>query len=79
MEECVSTAYVVDLVKVLGGEPFVRKDIVHILKGSVILLTRIFSTTTNGMLTKPLIQAIKAVAWPDYSFVFQWMVCLARN
>ena len=54
-----------DLVKVLGGEPFVRKDIVPILEGvRDIIDPYILQLTTNGMLTKPLIAAIKAVAWP---------------
>lgn len=54
-----------DLVKVLGGEPFVRKDIVEIL-----LSIReevdpyVLQLTTNGMLTKRVIDALDAIAWP---------------
>jgi MoaA/NifB/PqqE/SkfB family radical SAM enzyme len=54
-----------DLVKILGGEPFVRKDIVPILEGvRDIIDPYILQLTTNGMLTKPLVEAIHAVAWP---------------
>ena len=54
-----------DLVKILGGEPFVRKDIVSILEGvRDIVDPYILQLTTNGMLTKPLIEALHAVAWP---------------
>jgi len=54
-----------DLVKILGGEPFVRKDIVSILEGvRDIIDPYILQLTTNGMLSKPLIEALHAVAWP---------------
>ena len=54
-----------DIVKVLGGEPFVRADIVEIL-----LAIReevdpyILQLTTNGMLTERVVEAVQAVAWP---------------
>jgi MoaA/NifB/PqqE/SkfB family radical SAM enzyme len=54
-----------DLVKILGGEPFVRKDIVDILSGvRDIVDPYILQLTTNGMLTRKTIEAIDAVAWP---------------
>ena len=54
-----------DLVKILGGEPFVRKDIVEILEGvRDIVDPYILQLTTNGMLTRKTIEAIDAVAWP---------------
>jgi len=54
-----------DVVKVLGGEPFVRKDIVQLLAGvREIIDPYILQLTTNGMLTRRVIDAIEAVAWP---------------
>lgn len=54
-----------DIVKVLGGEPMVRNDIVQILTGvREIIDPYILQTTTNGMLTKRTLEAIEAVAWP---------------
>ena len=54
-----------DLVKILGGEPFVRKDIVEILVGvRDIIDPYVLQLTTNGMLTKKTVEAIHAVAWP---------------
>ncbi len=54
-----------DLVKLLGGEPFVRKDIVEILAGvRDIIDPYVLQLTTNGMLTKRVVEAIHAVAWP---------------
>jgi MoaA/NifB/PqqE/SkfB family radical SAM enzyme len=54
-----------DVVKVLGGEPFVRKDIVQLLSGvREIIDPYILQVTTNGMLTKRVIEAIEAIAWP---------------
>lgn len=54
-----------DLVKILGGEPFVRKDIVDILRAvREEVDPYILQLTTNGMLTPRLVEAIHAVAWP---------------
>ncbi|MCB9742133.1 MAG: radical SAM protein [Alphaproteobacteria bacterium] len=54
-----------DIVKVLGGEPFVRKDIVDILASvREIVDPYILQLTTNGMLTRRAVEAIDAVAWP---------------
>ena len=54
-----------DVVKILGGEPFVRRDIVDILVGvRDIVDPYILQLTTNGMLTSRVIDAIHAVAWP---------------
>jgi MoaA/NifB/PqqE/SkfB family radical SAM enzyme len=54
-----------DLVKILGGEPFVRKDIVEILQAvREEVDPYILQLTTNGMLTNRLIEAIHAIAWP---------------
>ena len=54
-----------DIVKVLGGEPFVRKDIVDILRGvREIVDPYILQLTTNGMLTERVVEAVHAVAWP---------------
>ena len=54
-----------DLVKILGGEPFVRKDIIEILQAvREEVDPYILQLTTNGMLKKRLIEAIEAIAWP---------------
>ena len=54
-----------DLVKVLGGEPLVRKDVVQILSDvRDIIDPYVMQLTTNGMLTKRTVEAIRAVAWP---------------
>lgn len=54
-----------DVVKILGGEPFVRRDIVEILEGvRDIIDPYILQLTTNGMLTSRVVDAIHAVAWP---------------
>jgi MoaA/NifB/PqqE/SkfB family radical SAM enzyme len=54
-----------DMVKVLGGEPFVRRDIVSILSDvRDIIDPYVMQLTTNGMLTDRTIAGIKAVAWP---------------
>jgi MoaA/NifB/PqqE/SkfB family radical SAM enzyme len=54
-----------DLVKVLGGEPFVRRDIVHLLASvREIIDPYILQLTTNGMLEDRVVDAIDAVAWP---------------
>ncbi len=54
-----------DVVKVLGGEPFVRTDIVDILAGvREIIDPYVMQLTTNGMLTKRVVDAVKRVAWP---------------
>lgn len=54
-----------DVVKVLGGEPFVRNDIVEILAGvREIVDPYVMQLTTNGMLTRRTVEAIERVAWP---------------
>ena len=54
-----------DLVKILGGEPFVRKDIVEVLSSvREEVDPYILQLTTNGMLEKRLVDALDAVAWP---------------
>jgi len=54
-----------DLVKVLGGEPFVRRDIVEILTDiREIVDPYVLQLTTNGMMPKQTIEALHAVAWP---------------
>ena len=54
-----------DLVKVLGGEPFVRRDIVEILTDiRDIIDPYVMQLTTNGMLTKRTIEALHQIAWP---------------
>lgn len=54
-----------DIVKILGGEPMVRKDIVHLLAGVRDEIDPyILQMTTNGMLTKKTVEAIDAVGWP---------------
>jgi len=54
-----------DLVKILGGEPFVRKDIVEILVGvRDIIDPYVLQLTTNGIRTKRIVEAVHAVAWP---------------
>lgn len=54
-----------DVVKLLGGEPFVRRDIVDLLRGVRDTIDPyILQLTTNGMLTDRVIEAIHAVAWP---------------
>lgn len=54
-----------DVVKILGGEPFVRNDIVHLLAGvRDIVDPYVMQLTTNGMLTKRIIEGIRQVAWP---------------
>ena len=54
-----------DIVKVLGGEPFIRKDIVQLLTGvREIIDPYVMQLTTNGMLTKQVVTALEAVGWP---------------
>ncbi len=54
-----------DLVKVLGGEPFVRRDIVPLLASvREIIDPYILQLTTNGMLEDRVVDAIEAIAWP---------------
>ncbi|HCH66320.1 MAG TPA: hypothetical protein DFR83_26180, partial [Deltaproteobacteria bacterium] len=54
-----------DVVKILGGEPMVRRDIVHLLAGvRENIDPYILQMTSNGMLGDRLVQAIEAVAWP---------------
>ena len=49
----------------LGGEPFVRRDMVELLRGvRDIIDPYILQLTTNGMLTERVVDAIHAVAWP---------------
>ena len=53
------------MVKVLGGEPFVGRDIVEILSDvQDIIDPYVMQLTTNGMLTKRTIEALHKVAWP---------------
>ena len=54
-----------DLVKILGGEPFVRKDITDILVAvREEVDPYILQLTTNGMLTNRLVDTLKEIAWP---------------
>ena len=54
-----------DIVKVLGGEPFVRDDIVDVLSAiREEVDPYILQLTTNGMMGDRLIETIHAVAWP---------------
>jgi len=54
-----------DLVKILGGEPFIRKDIVTLLEGVRDRIDPyVMQLTTNGMLTKQVVEAVKAIGWP---------------
>ncbi len=54
-----------DIVKVLGGEPFVRKDIVPLLAGiREVIDPYILQLATNGMLGDRVVDAIHAIAWP---------------
>ena len=54
-----------DIVKVLGGEPFVRTDIVEVLRAiHEEVDPYILQLTTNGMLTERVVEAVQAVAWP---------------
>ena len=54
-----------DLVKILGGEPFVRRDLRQILEA-----VReesdpyILQLATNGMLTDRVVDVVEAIAWP---------------
>jgi MoaA/NifB/PqqE/SkfB family radical SAM enzyme len=54
-----------DVVKLLGGEPFVRKDMKELMLGARDIIDPYFlQLTTNGMLTDRVIDAVKAVGWP---------------
>lgn len=54
-----------DIVKVLGGEPVARKDIVEILTGvREIVDPYLLQMTTNGMVPGRTKELIHAVAWP---------------
>ena len=54
-----------DIVKVLGGEPFVRKDIVGLLAGIRDEIDPyILQLTTNGMLTDKTVEALDVIGWP---------------
>jgi len=54
-----------DVVKVLGGEPLVRKDIVELLVGvREIIDPYVMQLTTNGMMTQRTVDVLRAVAWP---------------
>ena len=55
----------VDLLKILGGEPFIRKDIVQILASArEIVDPNILQLATNGMLGDRVLEAVHAIAWP---------------
>ena len=52
-----------DLVKISGGEPFVRRDIVEILTAvREEVDPYILQLTTNGMLEQRLVEALHAIA-----------------
>ena len=54
-----------DVVKLLGGEPFVRNDMQALMEGvRDIIDPYILQLTTNGMLTKRAVDAVRAVGWP---------------
>ncbi len=54
-----------DIVKILGGEPLIRHDIVPLLAGvREIIDPYILQMTTNGMMTRRTVEAVEAVAWP---------------
>jgi MoaA/NifB/PqqE/SkfB family radical SAM enzyme len=54
-----------DVVKVLGGEPFIRRDIAALLAGvREIIDPYILQITTNGMLESRVVEGLEAVAWP---------------
>jgi MoaA/NifB/PqqE/SkfB family radical SAM enzyme len=54
-----------DVVKVLGGEPLIRKDIVELLTGiRDIIDPYMLQLTTNGMMTQRTLDVLRAVAWP---------------
>ena len=54
-----------DIVKILGGEPFIRRDIVALLEGVRERIDPyVMQLTTNGMLTKQVVAAVEAVGWP---------------
>jgi len=54
-----------DIVKILGGEPFVRTDVVELLSAvREIIDPYILQVTTNGMLTRRIVEAVDAIAWP---------------
>ncbi len=54
-----------DIVKILGGEPFVRKDIVGLLAAVRDEIDPyILQLGTNGMLTDRIVEALDTVGWP---------------
>jgi len=54
-----------DVVKLLGGEPFVRKDMKDLMNGvREIIDPYILQLTTNGMMTQRVVDAVRAVGWP---------------
>jgi MoaA/NifB/PqqE/SkfB family radical SAM enzyme len=54
-----------DIVKVLGGEPLIRRDIVTLMTGvRDIIDPFVLQLTTNGMLTERTLEMVHAVAWP---------------
>ncbi len=54
-----------DIVKLLGGEPFVRKDMKLLLASArEIIDPYILQITTNGMLTERILDAVEEVGWP---------------
>lgn len=54
-----------DVVKVLGGEPFVRDDMVELLRSvREEVDPYLLQLTSNGMFRRRLVEAVHAVAWP---------------
>ena len=65
-----------DLVKILGGEPFVRKDIADILVAvREEVDPYILQLTTNGMLTNRLVGTLEEITGQVCSCRFLLMVC----
>ena len=54
-----------DIVKLLGGEPFVREDILQILTDvREIVDPYILQVTTNGWATHTIVEAVERIGWP---------------
>ncbi len=54
-----------DVAKVLGGEPFVRSDLADLLVAiREIVDPYVLQLTTNGMMTKRVVEAVHRVGWP---------------
>ncbi|MFD2146700.1 GTP 3',8-cyclase MoaA [Mucilaginibacter antarcticus] len=52
----------IDKIRITGGEPFVRKDIMHLLTGlSQLVGLKELTITTNGVLTAPYVAQMKAL------------------